>query len=110
MIAAKTAFTTNAAGPSLQNFSKMDSIAHSITHVGLALCPLLIGRIPCHVLASCHSEFQSAAVRLRSEPSDLIDLREVLRASCEERHSTPVPGKALRAPVSPRENVHSRGR
>src|SRR5579862_1170565 len=98
--AATMAFSTNAAGPSLQSFSKMDAIAHPETRVGLALGPLLVACVPCHVLPGRHLEAQTPAVGLRSEPPDLIRDGEVFRSDGEEDISA----KALVPPVFERKS------
>src|SRR5579864_7621326 len=86
-MAAIMALNTNAAGPSVQSFLKMDPIAQSKTQIATVLCALLIAGISCYVLLVCNLESQSATVRLRSETPDLVDDREVLRARREENIS-----------------------
>src|SRR5207249_10372939 len=94
-MAAMMALNTNAAGPSLQSFSKMDPIAQSKTGVGPVLRALLIACKSRHVLAVRNLQPQSAAVRLRSEAADSLHDREIVRAGAV-RH---IPGKPGVAPV-----------
>ena len=58
------AFSTNAAGPSLQSFSKMDSIAQSETCVRSVLGAFLIRGVARYVLPGVYLEAQSAPVGL----------------------------------------------
>src|SRR6266571_4379880 len=83
-MATTMAFSTNAAGPSLQSFSKMDPIAQSETRVRAVLGPLLIAGVPGYVLSARNLEFQSTAIGLRSKTPDLIHHGEVFRARGEE--------------------------
>src|SRR4029077_14160164 len=107
------AFTTNEAETSLQSFSKMDAIAQSETRIGPVLRPLLIPCVSRHVLPGAQLKPQSAAVRLRRKPSDLINLCEIFRTRGEEYISeqpsvTPVrqrksqPSNSGRPPFRPR--------
>src|ERR1700681_4151776 len=88
------AFSTKAAGPSLQIFSKTDSIAQSRVSIRAALRPPLVRRHKGYVLARGEPEPQSAAVGLRSKASNLVGLRKVLRTDGKEN----VPGKLRCAP------------
>src|SRR5256885_5503300 len=84
MMAAKIAFNTIAAGPTLQGFTKMDAIAESKTQIRSVPRAFLIGSVAAQVLPRGHLESQAATIGLRSESADLIHLREVFRASGEK--------------------------
>src|SRR5690242_13842722 len=99
-MAAIMALNTNAAGPRVHSFLKMDPIAQSKTQITAVLRALLIACVPCYVLLVRNLESQPAAVRLRSKTPDLIDNREVLCARREEDIS----GKAPVAPVCERKS------
>src|SRR5713226_8641685 len=89
------AFSTKAAGPSLQSFSKMDSIAESESCIRSVLGALLIRRVTFHVLPRGYLEPQSTSVGLRGKTPDLSYLCEVFRAGRIECAS----GEPLRAPI-----------
>src|SRR5579859_378123 len=99
-MAAMMALKTNAAGPSLQSFSKMDPIAHSKTGVGAVLRAFLIACKSRQVLPVCNLQPQSAAVSLRRKTSDLIHDREIFCSGGEEDISR----KPSVAPVSERKS------
>src|SRR5690242_13854504 len=84
-MAANMALRTNAAGPSLHNFSKMEAIAEPKAGVGASLRAFLIGGVSSEVLARRHLQAQTAAVGLRGEAADLVDLRKVFGARGEEQ-------------------------
>src|SRR5258706_2583552 len=71
------AFSTNAAGPSLRNVSKAETIGKSKTCLLPVLRSLLISCEARHVLARRQLETQTAAVRMRRKLPDLIHLREI---------------------------------
>jgi hypothetical protein len=73
----------------------MDAIAQSETSVRSVLGAFLIRGVARDVLPRVYLEAQSASVGLRSESSDLIYLREILRTDSEEYAS----GKPLLAPI-----------
>src|SRR5260370_19379168 len=83
-MAATMALSTNAAGPSLHSFSKMDSIAKPESRIRPVLRPLLIRRVARHVLSCRQLEAQSAAIGLGRDSPDLVDLREILHAGSEK--------------------------
>src|SRR6266699_4464 len=83
-IAATIASTTNAAGPSLRKASKADDICESKTCVAAVLRAFLICPGAGELLERAKLKAQPAAVRLRSELSDLVHLGEVFRAGCKE--------------------------
>src|SRR5882762_227482 len=83
-MAATMAFTTNAAGFSLHSLSKMDSITQSEVRIRSVLGALLIRGIACDVLTGVYQDAQSAAIRLRSESPDLVDLCEIFGAGGEK--------------------------
>src|SRR6266849_7354336 len=97
---AKMAFSTNAAGPSLHNFSKMDSIAEPEGCVRSVLRALLVRAVARHVLSRVDLEPQSTTVGSRGKTPDLIHLCEVFRAGREEHAS----GEPFRAPTCQRES------
>src|SRR5690242_157944 len=82
--AATIAFTTNVAGPSFASASKTDAIAESKTCLRPSLRPLLVRRVRRRFLSAAKPPLQLAAVRLRREASNLVDLREILRSRREE--------------------------
>src|SRR5713101_2055092 len=92
---AKMAFSTTAAGPSLHNFSKMDSIAEPEGCVRSVLRALLVRPEARHVLSRIDLEPQSTTVGSRGKPPDLIHLCEVFRAGRKEH----VSGEPFRAPT-----------
>src|SRR5712691_10968376 len=77
--AARMAFSTKAAGPSLRNDSKTDSIADSKCCVGAPLRALLISSIGGDTLARRESKAEPPPIRVRGKPAGLIHPREVLR-------------------------------
>src|SRR6266700_5621553 len=79
-MAAMMALKTNAAGPSLQSFSKMDPIAHSKNHVCPVLRSFLVACKSRQVLPVRNLQPQSAAVSLRRKTSNLIHDGKVFRA------------------------------
>src|SRR5712692_4829623 len=85
--AAKMAFSTNAAGPSLQSSSKAKTIAHSRIAIRAILREPLVGVRESHVQARRILETKSASIRLRGESSDLVGAREILRSGGEENVS-----------------------
>src|SRR5260370_9835129 len=70
--AAKMAFKTMPAGPSLWINLKMDSIAESKRSLCSVLGSFLIGGVGGHVLPPRKLKFEPTAVRLRRKSSDLI--------------------------------------
>src|ERR1700726_1341507 len=84
MTATTMAFSTNAAGPSLQILSKTDSIADSQIGVGSVLRAPLIGGAARDVLPLGETEVQTAAISLRGESADLIGAGKILGARGEE--------------------------
>src|SRR5260370_40796947 len=86
-MAATMAFSTNAAGPSLHSFSKMDAIAQPETRVCPVLRPLLIGRKARHILPRRYLEAQRTTEVLRGKPADLAHLCDIFCAGGEEHIS-----------------------
>src|ERR1700730_13179556 len=82
------AFSTKAAGPSLRNVSKTETISKSKA----CFCPVLRSPLircePRHVLTSCKLETEASAIRLRRKLTDLVDLREILGPDGEENISS----------------------
>src|SRR5712692_1289483 len=106
-MAATMAFSTNAAGPSLHSFSKMDAIAKSETGVRSVLGAFLIRAVDGPILPCRKLKSQSTAVGLRSESPDLIYLRKILRSGGEEYIS----GQSPFAPMRQRKSqAHNSGR
>src|SRR5438552_5048130 len=95
-MAATMAFSTNAAGPSLQRRSKMDSIAQSEICVRSVLGAFLIRCVSRDVLTGVYLEVQSAPVGLRSESPDLVDLREIFCTGGEKHISRQSPLTPIR--------------
>src|SRR5712692_8859881 len=91
MTAARMASSTNAAGPSLWKDSKTDPIFKSKTRLLAVLRAPLIGREAGQILARGELEAQAAAVGLRGKTSDLVHVREVLRADAKEEISRELP-------------------
>src|ERR1700738_2366265 len=87
MAATKMAFSTNAAGPSLQSLSKMDSIAESQVRIRSALRASLVGNNARNVLPLGEAEAQSASIGLRRESANLVSGRKILRSGGEENIS-----------------------
>src|SRR5258708_31791462 len=85
--ARKMAFSTNAAGPSLQSLSKMDSIAESQVRISSALRASLVGSNASDVLPLGEAEAQSASIGLRRESANLVRGRKILRSRGEEHIS-----------------------
>src|SRR5712692_5672089 len=98
-IAAKMAFSTKAAGPSLRNDSKTDPIAPSERCIGAPLRALLIARVGGDILARRESKAEPAAIGVRGEAAELVYAREVLRPR-REKH---VPREAALAEARQRE-------
>src|SRR2546422_11191830 len=91
--AARMAFSTKAAGPSLRNDSKTDSIAPSKRCVGAPLRALLISSIGGDILARRESKPEPSAIGGRGKPAELIPPREVLRPG-RKKHITREPARA----------------
>src|SRR5438445_8594301 len=89
--AAIMAFSTKAAGPSLQSFSKTDAIAGSGVTVGAILRALLIGIRKGRIHARRKLTTQPAAIRLRRKSPDLVRTCEVFRTGCEKNISGHAP-------------------
>src|SRR5579859_1372885 len=85
--AATIAFSRNAAGPSRHNFSKTEAITQSQIRIGARLRASLIRGHQGHVLPRRKAVSQSAAIGLRREAPDLVDLRKVLGANRKENAS-----------------------
>src|SRR6266571_3481944 len=83
--AARMAFSTKAAGPSLRNDSKTDSIVDSKCCVGAPLRALLISSIGGDILARRESKAEPAAIGVRGKAAELIHAREVLRPRRKKR-------------------------
>src|SRR5882762_1150372 len=94
-MAAKRAFSTNAAALSLQSFSKIDAIGEPKSCVRSVLRAHLIGAVAGQGLPWGYLEPQSAAVGSRGKTADLVYLCEVFRAGCKEQ----VSGEPLSAPT-----------
>src|SRR6202030_709929 len=89
------ALNTKAEGSSLCNISKPDAIAQSKTRLRAILGSLLERTVRRYVLARGKAEAQAAAICLRCEAADLIDLRKIFRAYSEKH----IPGKFSLRPV-----------
>src|ERR1700730_1125445 len=110
-IAAAIAFHTNEERVSGQVFSKVYAIAQSKTCVGSILCPFLIRTISRNILPGAYRESHSTTIGLGRESTDLINLREILRASGEENISrdaflTPTCDRKSKARVPGRTPFH----
>src|SRR5882762_3660481 len=92
------AFSTNAAGPSLQSFSKTEAIAGSVVAIGAILCALLVGIGEGRVHARRQFKTKPASIRLRRKSSDLVRAREVFGSRGEDKIS----GQSRRAPFDQR--------
>src|SRR3989442_4524551 len=97
--AARMAFSTKAAGPSLRNDSKTDSIADSKCCVGASLRALLISSIGGDILARRESKTEPSSIGVRGKAAELNHPREVLRP----RRKKHVPRQAARAEARHRE-------
>src|SRR2546428_6234619 len=101
--AARMASSTKAAGPSLRNDSKMDSIAPSKRCIGAPLRALLIARVGGDILARRESKAESPAIGVRGKAAELIHAREVLRPR-RKKHvpREPAPAEARQREVEAR--------
>src|SRR3989442_13251412 len=91
--AARMAFSTKAAGPSLRNDSKTDSIADSKCCVGAPLRALLISSIGGVILARRESKAEPSAIGVRGKAAALIHARDVPRPP-RKKHVPPGPARS----------------
>jgi hypothetical protein len=79
--------STNAAGPSLRNVSKAETIGKSETDFTPVLRSLLVSRYACHILAIRQLPSQTTAVCLGRKMADLVHLSEIFRAFGKQKVS-----------------------